>query len=119
MPQNSRESGSGSRQSQDGNRQDRVPEFVQRDNQEIQDDSQTSGESVVSGQWSGDNRQPIGDADTPNQAANKEPAEGSRENVNIGGNDDAGGISNRPLSEEAARQQNLPPRGEAKDGSHA
>ena len=124
MPQNSRASGTGSRQSQAGNRQGGIPEFVQRDNQEIQDDNQTSGESVLSGQWSGDNRQPIGNADTPNQAANKEPAEGSRENVDTGGdddagNDDAGGISNRPLSEEARRQQNLPPRGEAKDGSHA
>jgi len=33
-------------------------------------------------------RQPTGrgrDEDTPNQAANKEPAEGSRENTNTGG----------------------------------
>jgi hypothetical protein len=119
MPQNSRDAEAGSRQSQGGNRQGGIPEFVQRDNQQIQDDNQTSGESVLSGQWSGDNRQPIGNADTPNPAANKEPAEGSRENVNTGGNDDAGGISNRPLSEEENRQHNLPPRGEAKDGSHA
>ena len=34
----------------------------------------------------------------PNQAANKEPAEGSREN--------AGGITNRPLSEEQENQEN-------------
>ena len=46
-----------------------------------------------------------------NTPENKEPAEGSREN--------AGGISNRPLAEEQARQENLPPRGESKDGSHA
>jgi len=46
-----------------------------------------------------------------NRPDNKEPAEGSREN--------AGGISNRPLSEEQQRQENLPPRGESKDGSHA
>lgn len=46
-----------------------------------------------------------------NTPENKEPAEGSREN--------AGGISNRPLNEEEERQDNLPPRGESKDGSHA
>ena len=94
-------------------------DFVQRDNQQIQDDNQTSGESVVGGQTSGDNQQPIGNTDTPNQAANKEKAEGSRENVNAGGSEDAGGISNRPRSEEEGRQDNLPPRGQAKDGSHA
>ncbi|HZR24787.1 MAG TPA: hypothetical protein VFA59_14430 [Vicinamibacterales bacterium] len=47
----------------------------------------------------------------PNQAANKEPAEGSREN--------AGGITNRPLSEEDANQHRVPPRGENKEGGHA
>jgi len=85
---------------------------VQRDNQQIQDDNQTSGESVVGGQTSGDAQQPtsIRNRETPNQAAN-EPAEGSREN--------AGGISNRPLSEEIGRQESLPPRGEAKGDSHA
>ena len=92
-------------------------DWVQRDNQQIQDDNQTSGESVVGGQTSGDNQQPIGNTDMPNQAANKEKAEGSRENV--GGSGDAGGISNRPLSEEEGRQDNVPPRGQAKDGSHA
>jgi hypothetical protein len=90
---------------------------VQRDNQQIQDDNQTSGESVVAGQTSGDNQQPISSTDAPNQAANKEKAEGSRDNVNAGGSDEAGGISNRPASED--RQENLPPRGQAKDGSHA
>jgi len=45
--------------------------------------------------------------DGPNQAANKEPAEGSREN--------AGGITNRPLSEEQENQERVPPRGETKD----
>ncbi len=77
----------------------------------------------------------------PNQASNKEKAEGSRENVNLGtdaGNpmergsgqvsepgrpieprhrgdrDDAGGISNRPLSEEERLDRELPPRGQAK-----
>jgi hypothetical protein len=48
----------------------------------------------------------------PNQAANKEPAEGSR--------DKTGGITNRPLSEEEKNQDRVPPRGEAKDSeSHA
>jgi hypothetical protein len=89
-----------------------------RDNQQIQDDNYSSGESVNAAQTTGDAQQPTRggrDQDTPNQAANKEPAEGSRENAA----DDAGGISNRPLSEEEGRQEKLPPRGEAKDGSHA
>ncbi len=75
----------------------------------------------------------------PNQASDKVKAEGSRENVNLGtdaGNpmergsgqpsrperpqprrndrDDAGGITNRPLSEEQQEEAQLPPRGEAK-----
>ncbi|HKB13699.1 MAG TPA: hypothetical protein VKD69_23690 [Vicinamibacterales bacterium] len=92
---------------------------MQRDNRQIQNDNQTSGGPVVAGQIAGDNQQPVWNADTPNQAANREPAEGSRENVEGGGRDDAGGVSSRPLSEEASRRQNLPPRGEAKEGSHA
>lgn len=95
-----------------------MPQDANRDNQQIQDDNQQSGQSVDSRQTSGDAQQPTGggrDQDTPNQAANKEPAEGSRENAA----DDAGGISNRPLSEEEGRQNNLPPRGEAKGDSHA
>ncbi len=77
----------------------------------------------------------------PNQASNKEKAEGSRENVNVGTGasnpmergggqessqpvttgeqDDAGGISNRPLSEEERLDEELPPRGQAKKGGHA
>jgi hypothetical protein len=99
--------------------QDQTP----RDNQQIQDDNFSSGESVNSRQTSGDAQQPtridssseMRDTDRPNQAANKEKAEGSRENAT----DDAGGISNRPLSEEEGGQERLPRRGEAKDGSHA
>ena len=49
----------------------------------------------------------------PNQAANKEPAEGSRENVNAP--DNAGGITNRPLDEERQKQSKLPARGHSKD----
>jgi hypothetical protein len=65
MPQNSRES-SGSQ------------DWVQRDNQQIQDDNQTSGESVLAAQTSGDNQQPIRTVDAPNQAANRDPAEGPK-----------------------------------------
>jgi hypothetical protein len=54
------------------------------------------------------------DQTMPNPAANEEQAEGSRENTNA-----AGGITNRPLAEEEDNQERVPPRGEAKDGSHA
>lgn len=47
------------------------------------------------------------DLDRPNQGANKEPAEGSREN--------AGGITNRPLKREQEEQSEVPPRGRTKD----
>ena len=53
----------------------------------------------------------------PNQASNKEPAEGSRETVL--GNDEGGGITNRPLSEERNNQDRVPPRGEQKEDGHA
>jgi hypothetical protein len=51
------------------------------------------------------------DQSVPNRAANKEPAEGSRDN--------AGGITNRPLEEEQDNQERVPPRGESKEGGHA
>jgi hypothetical protein len=71
--------------------------------------------------------QETGSFDAPNDASVKEKAEGSRENVNAGASDDAtntagangGGITNRPLDEEEQEQEQLPPRGTAKDGSHA
>ena len=59
------------------------------------------------------------DQDRPNQNANKEPAEGSRENVrekekqNEG--KQGGGITNRPLAEEQQEQDEVPPRGQTKD----
>jgi hypothetical protein len=53
----------------------------------------------------------------PTQAANKEPAEGSRETVEA--DENAGGITNRPLDEEQANQERVPPRGENKEGGHA
>ncbi len=57
---------------------------------------------------------------TPNQAANKEKAEGSRETVEQSQeNTNAGGITNRPLSQETGNQERVPKRGDTKDGSHA
>jgi hypothetical protein len=57
------------------------------------------------------------DDTTPNRSANMEKAEGSRENVDA--NDDAGGITNRPLSREQHEQEEVPPRGQNKEGGHA
>jgi len=48
------------------------------------------------------------DTSIPNEQSNKDPAEGSRENVESG-------ISNRPIAEEQAERQNLPPREESKE----
>lgn len=70
----------------------------------------------------------------PNQSANQEQAEGSRENVDAGNereretrdhlnegdpqraerDENAGGITNRPLDQEIANQRELPPRGDVK-----
>ena len=50
----------------------------------------------------------------PNEQSRRDPAEGSRENVNT--NEEAGN-TNRPIEEEQRDQQNLPPRGERKDGT--
>ncbi len=55
------------------------------------------------------------DPTMPNRASNQEPAEGSRETVQ----DEGGGITNRPRSQEDANQQRLPKRGDAKEGGHA
>jgi hypothetical protein len=54
----------------------------------------------------------------PNAASAKEPAEGSRENVNTG-EGAGGGITNRSIEEEEQEQHQLPPRGSSKDGTHA
>jgi len=77
----------------------------------------------------------MADQDRPNQSASKSKAEGERwssdENTirnadrdeapeqQYGTNDpdDAGGITNRPLSEEISNQQDLPTRGTARDSS--
>ena len=45
------------------------------------------------------------DTSVPNEQSRKQPAEGS--------------IANRPIEEEQRDQQNLPPRGERKDDTHA
>jgi hypothetical protein len=56
----------------------------------------------------------------PNHASSMEKAEGSRENMQRGdGTQHGAGITNRPLEEEQQEQDELPPRGTAKDGSHA
>jgi len=48
----------------------------------------------------------------PNSAANKEPAEGSRE-------PEGGGITNRRLDEKQSSQAQVPPRGKTKEESDA
>ena len=48
----------------------------------------------------------------PNEASNKEQAEGSRDNQNV-----ESGITNRPIREEQEEQQQLPPRGQSRDDS--
>ena len=76
----------------------------------------------------------MADQDTPNQNANKSKAEGERldeRQEHLAGNagrdthperlyetpesDDAGGITNRPLSDEIENQESLPERGTKKD----
>jgi len=71
-------------------------------------DKSTDQSTVDSQQSTDESRQAI-----PNDAANKESAEGSRDTEN------AGGISNRPLEEEQENQERVPPRGETKEGGHA
>jgi hypothetical protein len=58
------------------------------------------------------------DMNVPNEPSREEKAEGSRDNVNQNESVESG-ISNRPIEEEQRDQQNLPPRGDRKDGSHA
>jgi hypothetical protein len=62
----------------------------------------------------------------PDEPPMREPAEGSRENVNISeanesdrGRGNGGGITNRPLEQEEHEQAELPARGKAKEGGHA
>ena len=61
------------------------------------------------------------DQNVPNAASRKEKAEGDRQAGGdlAGANQQGGGITNRPASEEAASQQAVPERGESKPGAHA
>jgi hypothetical protein len=52
----------------------------------------------------------------PNQASRKSQAEGDRPGEM---DEQAGGITNRPLDEEQRNQEAIPERGESKPGAHA
>ena len=56
------------------------------------------------------------DTSIPNEQPGRDPAEGSRENVNT---NEESGVSNRPIEEEQRDQQGLPPRGDREDKTHA
>ena len=57
----------------------------------------------------------MADQNTPNQASNKEKAEGDRyDRAGAGPDERAGGITNRPLEEERENQEALPTRGRSK-----
>jgi hypothetical protein len=62
-----------------------------------------------------------GRTDMAQDPSRKEQAEGSRDNVNVedGSAQEGAGITNRPLEREQQEQENVPPRGESKDGAHA
>jgi hypothetical protein len=63
------------------------------------------------------------DTSVPNDPSRQEKADGPRENVNIedlgGSSQDRSGSTNRPIEEEQRERQDLPPRGENKEGGHA
>jgi hypothetical protein len=62
-------------------------------------------------------RQPAsGDQET--QRDNQQIADDNQQSGTVG-QEDAGGISNRPLEEEEENQERVPPRGDRKEGSHA
>lgn len=74
----------------------------------------------------------MADQNGPNPAANRDPAEGSRDALDRDDRgtderysdeneraDEGGGITNRPLSRERAEQREVPDRGDAKPGGHA
>ena len=54
-------------------------------------------------------------AEQPNEASKKNKAEGDRWDDD----QEQSGISNRPIDEEVANQEAVPPRGESKPGAHA
>lgn len=59
---------------------------------------------------------PENDKTMPNRAANMEKAEGDRDASAPA--EDAGGITNRPLSREDSEQCQVPPRGASKEGEN-
>jgi hypothetical protein len=71
----------------------------------------------------------MADKDTPTRSSNMEKAEGDRDTVADTdsnrrsewgeGTSEGGGITNRPLGEELDNQEQLPERGDRKDGAHA
>jgi hypothetical protein len=58
------------------------------------------------------------DTSVPDEQSRKEPVEGPRDGANQNDSVESG-VSNRPIEEEQREQQDLPPRGDRKDGSHA
>jgi hypothetical protein len=78
-----------------------------RENPGQQNEEQQGGRSTAVG---ADRSQ-----DRPNQNANKEPAEGSRETVRANQGQQGAGITNRPLEREQSEQAQVPPRGKAKE----
>jgi hypothetical protein len=71
----------------------------------------------------------MADKDTPTRSSNMEKAEGDRNTVSDTdtsrrsewgeGTSEGGGITNRPLGEENRNEQEVPERGDRKDGGHA
>jgi hypothetical protein len=71
----------------------------------------------------------MADKDIPTRSSNMEKAEGDRDTVANTetnrrsewgeGTSEGGGITNRPLGEEVENQQQVPERGDRKDGAHA
>jgi hypothetical protein len=69
------------------------------------------------------------DQDAPTRSSNMEQAEGDRNTVADTdtsrrsewgeGTSEGGGITNRPLGEEVKKQEQVPERGDRKDGAHA
>lgn len=53
--------------------------------------------------------------DSPDERLSQDRTETSDDNESVEG----GGMSNRAIEEEQREQQNLPPRGENKEGGHA
>jgi hypothetical protein len=53
--------------------------------------------------------------ESPDERLSEDRAETSDDNESVEG----GGMSNRAIEEEQRDQQNLPPRGETKEGGHA